>query len=411
MAAVVVATRGSMGRARNELLAALRSDATWAYLWTRAAIWLVALLGFAMLAPHKNPSANLHWDTPIQHDLGWATDIWAHWDGGWFLRIAEHGYASNVGTAAFYPLYPGALAIAGRIVGDHFIVAGIVLSLVAGLIAVLVLQPLATRLVGASGRRTVLYLLLFPMSFFLQAVYSESFFLALAVGAFALAERGRFGWAAVAAGFSLLDRTSGIAVVLGIAVLAWRSPQRRRALAWFASVPVLFAGFPLVLEIQTHHPWSFLDVEGTWGRHFSDAGPLGGIWDGLRAGGLGLKTFVEGGGTYIVGFDRLEVAAVNVEAAVFLLVFLWLTVETWRRLTLPYAVFVTVSLLIPLSVPSTGGFPLLSLPRLGLVCFPFFIVLAQIDAKRPRLGEIVLGSSAILLGLSVVQFALWYWVA
>ena len=234
MAAVVVATRGSMGRARNELLAALRSDATWTYLWTRAAIWLVALLGFAMLAPHKNPSANLHWDTPIQHDLGWATDIWAHWDGGWFLRIAEHGYASNVGTAAFYPLYPGALAIAGRIVGDHFIVAGIVLSLVAGLIAVLVLQPLATRLVGASGRRTVLYLLLFPMSFFLQAVYSESFFLALAVGAFALAERGRFGWAAVAAGFSLLDRTSGIAVVLGIAVLAWRSPQRRRALAWFA---------------------------------------------------------------------------------------------------------------------------------------------------------------------------------
>jgi hypothetical protein len=391
-------------------LAALRSPATATFLWSRAAIWLVALLGYAMLPPHKNAFAT-RWDTPIQHDLGWATDIWAHWDGGWFLRIAEHSYASDVGTAAFYPLYPGALAIVGRIFGGHFIVAGIVLSLVAGLAAVVVLESLAVRLVGESGRRTVLYLMLFPMSFFLQAVYSEAFFLALAVAAFALAERARPGWAATVAGFALLARPTGVAVVAGIAVLAWRSPQRRRALAWLGVVPVLFAGFPLTLGIQTSHPWSFLDVEATWGRRLSDAGPFGGIWQGLRAGAVGLRTLVDGRGPDILGFDKLEVAAVNLEAAVFLLLFLWLAVETWRRLPLQYSVFVTVSLIIPLSLPSTQGFPLLSMPRLGLVIFPFFVVLAQMDAHRPRLGQIVLGSSAMLLGFSVVQWALWYWVA
>jgi len=391
-------------------LAALRSPATATFLWSRAAIWLIALLGYAMLPPHRNPFFE-RWDTPIQHDLGWATDIWAHWDGGWFLRIAEHSYASDVGTAAFYPLYPGALAILGRIFAGHFIVAGIALSLVAGLAAVVVLEPLAVRLVGADGRRTVLYLMLFPMSFFLQAVYSEAFFLALAVGAFALAERGRWGWAATAAGFSLLARSTGIGVVAGIAVLAWRSPQRRRALAPLAIVPVLFAAYPLTLGVQTGHPWSFLDVESTWGRHLSEAGPFGGIWQGLRAGGVGLRTLVRGTGPSILGFDPLEVAAVNIEAAAFLLLFLWLAVEVWRRLPLQYSVFVTVSLLVPLSLPSTGGFPLLSLPRFGVVQFPFFIVLAQLGAQRPRLGDVVLAGSAVLLGFSVVQWALWYWVA
>jgi len=395
---------------RGGARAALRSPAAATFLWSRAAVWLVALLGYAMLPPHKNPFAG-RWDTPIQHDLGWGTDIWAHWDGGWFLKIAEHSYAADVGTAAFYPLYPGALAILGRILADHFIVAGIVLSLVAGLVAVVVLEPLAVRLVGRDGRRTVLYLMLFPMSFFLQAVYSEAFFLALAVGAFALAERGRPSWAALVAGFSLLARSTGVGVVLGIAVIAWRSPQRRRALASLAIVPVLFAAFPLTLGLQTGHPWSFLDVEKTWGRHLSAAGPLGGIWQGLRAGGIGLRTLVDGTGPSILGFDPLEVAAVNVEAAAFMLLFLWLTVEVWRRLPLQYSVFVTVSVLIPLSLPSTMGFPLLSLPRFGVVLFPFFIVLSQMGAGRPRLGEIVLGSSAVLLGLTVVQWALWYWVA
>ncbi len=104
-------------------------------------------------------------------------------------------------------------------------------------------------------------------------------------------------------------------------------------------------------------------------------------------------------------------AAVKVEAAAFLLLFVWLTIETWRRLAAPYGVFVTSSLAAALSVPSANGFPLLSLPRLGLVLFPFFIVLSQLAHARSRIDTTVLTLSALLLGITVTQWALWQWVA
>jgi hypothetical protein len=391
-------------------VAALRSSPARIYLETRAAIWVAALLAYALIAPHTNPVA-ARWDTPIQHDLGWATDIWAHWDGGWFLRIAEHSYASDAGTAAYYPLYPGAVAILGRLLDGHFIVAGILLSLAAGLIAAVTLDSLAALLVGTSGRRSVIYLSVFPMSLFLQAVYSEAFYLALAVGMFALAERGRLGWASLAAGFATLARPFGVCLVAALAVYAWRSRRRRSALLSAAVVPVVFAAFPLTLWLQIGDPWAFAGTETIWGRHLSRAGPLGGLWQGLHAGWDGVATLAGGPGRAFPGFDAQQVAAVNVEAAAFLLLFLWLTVETWRRLPTPYGVFVTASLAMALSVPSADGFPLLSLPRIGLVLFPFFVVLSQMAYARSRLDATVLTLSALLLGITVTQWALWQWVA
>src|SRR5919201_1950229 len=32
-------------------------------------------------------------------------DYWAHWDGGWYAAIAQHGYFTKAATS-FFPLYP-----------------------------------------------------------------------------------------------------------------------------------------------------------------------------------------------------------------------------------------------------------------------------------------------------------------
>jgi hypothetical protein len=139
-------------------------------------------------------SERRHWDDPtLTRDLGWVTDVWARWDSVWFLRIAAHGYGEAHGVAAaFYPLYPLALAGVGRVFGGHYVAAGIVISLAAALAAFVLLYRLTETRLGADGaRRAVLYLAVFPMALFLGAVYSESMFLALAIGAFVLAERGR----------------------------------------------------------------------------------------------------------------------------------------------------------------------------------------------------------------------------
>jgi hypothetical protein len=378
------------------------------YLWSRLAIWAGAIFAFYFFEPNRNPNAD-RWDTPRLHDLGYATDIWARWDSDFFLRIAQNGY--DDASAAFHPLYPGAVAGLGRVFGGHYILAGLVISLLAGAGSFVLLYQLAGKRLGADGaRRSVLYLAVFPMALFFQAVYSESLFLFLVLAAFALAEKSSFAAAGLVTGLAILTRAAGLALLPALAILAWRNRDRLRALGGLALALPVAAIYPLVLWQQLDDPFAFTDAQDRWHRHFSRAGPFGGLWDGLVAGWRGLEQFIVGHGTHVAGVSARHAAAENLQAAVFLLVFLALTVVAWRRFGAPYGLFAAVSLAIPLSYPSSR-WPLLSLPRFGLVIFPFFLALAALTEGRPRALAAVVGCSAFFLGIAVVQWALWQWVA
>jgi hypothetical protein len=273
-----------------------------------------------------------------------------------------------------------------------------VISLVAALGAFPLLYRIAEERLGAGGaQRTVLYLALFPTALFLQAVYGESLYLLLVLAAFVTAERGRFATAGVLSGLAILTRAVGIALLPALAVLAWRSRDRRRALAGLALALPIAAIYPLVLWQQLGDPWAFWGAQDLWHRDLSPAGPLGGIWDALT-----------NWTPHHVGPQHA--IAVNVEGLVALILFVALTVVAWRRFGAPYGLFCVVSLAIPLSYPSSR-WPLLSLPRFGLVIFPLFLALAALTAGRPRLHTAVVACSALFLGIAVVQWALWQWVA
>jgi hypothetical protein len=378
------------------------------YLWSRAAIWIAAIFAFFFFEPNRHPNAD-RWDTARLHDLGYFTDIWARWDSDFFLRIAQNGY--DDASAAFHPLYPALIAVLGRAFFGHYILAGLVVSLLCCLGSFVLLHRLAKQRLDAEGaRRSVLYLAVFPMALFLQAVYSESLFLLLVLAAFALAERNHFAGAGLVAGLAILTRAAGLALLPALVLLAWRHRDRLRALARVALAVPVAAIYPLVLWQQVGDPWAFTDAQDRWHRHLSHAGPFGGIWDGLVAGWRGLEQFVVGHGTHVPAANPMHAAAENVQALVFLAVFLALTVVAWRRFGAPYGLFAALSLAIPLSYPSSR-WPLLSLPRFGLVIFPLFLALAAVTATRPRLHTAVVACSALGLGIAVVQWALWQWVA
>jgi Mannosyltransferase (PIG-V) len=378
------------------------------YLWSRAAIWVAAIFAFFFFEPNRHPNA-ARWDTPRLHDLGYFTDIWARWDSDFFLRIAQNGY--NDASAAFHPLYPALIAALGRLFFGHYILAGLVISLLCCLGSFVLLHRLALERLGVDGaRHSVLYLAVFPMALFLQAVYSESLFLLLVLTAFAFAERNRFAGAGLVAGLAILTRAAGLALLPALFLMAWRHRERPRALAGIALAVPVAAIYPLVLWQQVGDPWAFTSAQDRWHRHVSRAGPLGGIWDGLVAGWRGLEQFVVGHGTHVAGANPMHAAAENVQAAAFLILFLALTVVAWRRFGAPYGLFSAVSLAIPLTYPSSR-WPLLSLPRFGLVIFPLFLALAAVTAGRPRLHTAVVACSALFLGVAVVQWALWQWVA
>jgi hypothetical protein len=380
-------------RLRRALFA---SDALSIFLWSRLALWVAAIFALLAFVPNRNPNAD-RWDSPRLHELGYGIDVWARWDSDWYLLIAQEGYAdAPSSTPAFFPLYPGLVAALGRLLAGHYVLAGVLLSLAACAVAFVLLHRLALERLGVEGaRRAVLYLAIFPTALFLGAVYSESLYLALALGSFLLAERGRFLGAGALAGLAMLTRPVGIALLPALAVLAWRSSDRRRALLGVGAALPLAAIYPVLLELWIGEPFAPLRAqEGIWERALSWAGPLGGLWAGIAA--LG-------------DADPARTLALNVQQLAFTLLFLALAAIAWRRFGAPYGLFALGSLAIPLSFPAER-FPLLSMSRFGLVVFPLVLALAALGARK-RLHEAIVAVSSLLLGVAVVQWALWQWVA
>lgn len=354
------------------------------FLWSRAAIWLLALVAVVGFDGALNTRRG-EWDSARLHDLGVAIDVWARWDSGWFLRIAEDGYSWPSSTPAFFPLYPFLVGGLGRLIMGHNVLAGVVLSLAAGAGAFALLYRLAlVRLDEDAARRTVLFLAVAPTSLFFGAVYSESLFLLLVVAAFLAAERGRFGQAGAAAGLALLTRSAGVALLPALVVLAWRAPDRRKALAGVAVAPVLFAVYPLLLAAWIGHPLAFLEAQKVvWERRLSPAGPLGGV---------------------VAAVEERELLDLGVAVALIIL-----GIVAWRRIGVAYGLYTLTSVAIPLTFVS-DKVPLWSMQRFAVVVFPAFMALATIARSR-RAVIVTMTILGAWLCVYVVRWALWYWVA
>ena len=300
---------------------------------------------------------------------------WSQWDAGWFLHIAENGYGADSQAPAFYPFYPLLLRTASEVLQDHAVLAGVLLALPLTLIVFVLLHALALRRVGEEAAlRAVAYLALFPYAFFLQALYSETAYLALAIGAFLAAERRRFLIAGTLAGGAMLARPLGPAVLAGVAILAVRSSFPRQALARLAIAPVLFLLFPLVLVIEGRGPLAFLHAEDEW-RDVSPFSAFYGLYRAAQEAWRALHELAPG----TPGTEYL--ALVNVTALLSLVVFAALSVAAWRRLGSPYGVYCMLSLAVPI-IATTAPYPLASMQRFVLTLFPCFIVLGALPIGR-----------------------------
>jgi Mannosyltransferase (PIG-V) len=354
------------------------------FLWSRLALWALAAGTVLLFDGHLNPARG-RWDSPRLHELGAGFDVWARWDSDWYLRIAESGYHWPSSTPAFFPLYPAIVAVAGRLLGDRFLLGGVLVSLAACAALFALLYDLVRGRLGEPiARRTVVYLALFPTSLFLGAVYGESLFLLLAVATFVLAERGRLGWASVLAGLALLTRAQGIALLPALGLFAWQAERRVRAL-WVLAVPVaMFSLFPLVLELSTGHALAFLDAQRVWDRSLAPLGPLGGLVQAVGEGD-------------VLG-PALAVALVA------------LAVVAWRSLGAAYGVYALTALAVPMAFPSERLGGLYSFPRLALAAFPCLAALAVLGRDR-RVHVVAVAVLGTALVVDVVRWSLWYWVS
>jgi len=331
-----------------------------AWLATRTALVLVAWGALALVPLELGPG---QWrDFPGQPWI----DGWARWDSAWYRSVFELGYDYVPGRESnvnFFPLQPalaGALSLPLRgWLGPErsFHAAAIALSHACALLAVLGLHDLARVRVGrAAADRAAWLLCLYPFSFYLAAAYSEALFLALAIGAFRLADRERWLAACALAAVAAVARVPGFLVAVGLAALYLerRGPDPRGwgREAWaFLATPAPLLAFMAWLGVRFGDPLVFVTTQQeSWGRSLGI--DLGHQWSLLVDGGLSWP------GACVTGW--------RVALTVALPFAVWLT---WRRLGAALGLYTLLALLLPI----VSGIQ--ALERYALAAFPAFIAL------------------------------------
>lgn len=414
-------------------LAQLWSVVIFPFLVIRLLLVLVGLIAIYYFLPLINRAQPIYPNVRIKQFPASLWLMWNHFDSGFYLNIARGGYwgaesLKGMSNWAFFPLYPllmRLLALPFGIQDDTLSIAGLVLANVAAVVAVIYLYKLTAKELGEKiAARTVVYLALFPMSFYLSAIYPESLFLALSIGCLYYARTRRWWWAGLLGGCAALTRPQGVllAVVIGweywqylsycFAPVEASAGRMVRAQSWlhsrfvgfwraFASVRSWLGLCALLLiplglgifclyarwKVGTFFPFEEVERNG-WGRTFTN--PVIFLWHMVR--------HPRETSPYDWNFYALNMIVIAL--------FLCALIPIFWKLPKVYGLFALLFVLMPLTSGETN-----SIARYYMEIFPAFMVLAwwvtrgreELQARRHTL---IVATFALLLSLGMAMFTL-----
>jgi hypothetical protein len=349
--------------------------------------WVMAIKVLVFFVAAK--SYPILWDRHLNGARRWF-EIWDQWDFGYYREIAEFGYNSGDGSLAFYPLFPWLLRLVAYVC-KSYLFAGLIVSGIASIIAAVLLRRLVQLDYNASiALRSVWFLLIFPTAYFLHVGYSESLFLAMALGSILAARVERWWLAGVLGAFCWMTRGVGAVLVPALAVEAMQQYWLRRCWnwrwIWIAIVPTGFVVYLLINWRVAGHPFAFLQTRKVSFEQ-SFALPSAGIRQAIWA----------------LYPSAREAEMVGVQELFFVALGFVCTIVSWIKLRPAYATWMTGNLVLFASVNF-----LQSIPRYTLTMFPIFILFALLARNRFWAGVITVWS-ILLLGLFVALFARGEW--
>jgi Gpi18-like mannosyltransferase len=359
-------------------------------------LWLLIINTFALFSLNRfNLEADTayNWIDPGQfyQEQKWdIASLHARWDSFWYLDIAQNGYSFDeynpwgLYNIVFFPLYPFLIKLISFLTAGNFILAGWVLSSIFLLLALFYFFKLAKEFhPEINPYSPILFLLIFPTAFFLNAVYTESLFLFLSLATFYYGLKKKFMCAGVFGLFASLTRVTGILLFIP---LIWEYLKnnnfRLKSVLNLNILPIFLVPLGTFSFFLYHHFkfgnfFLFLEIQKNWGRAFT-----------LQKG----------------HFDFFSnPAIVNFILDVFFIVFaLTILYFVFRRLRPSYGLYMIATIAIALS---TGTF--MSIGRYILVLFPIYILLASI--KNQYLQQAWTFISILLLALYTILFVNNYW--
>ncbi len=393
--------------------------------WAVAAIavWAVVLVSWHLL-PHDP----LRLDAELRFAGDAVFGPWTSFDGGWYLSIAERGYSfvslDAQANVAFFPAYPLTMRWVGWLLGGHPLVAGVLITLVAGAGAVgLFARWCAERLGSPAVRWAVVALVAYPYAWYLfGATYADALFLLAGLGAFTLLERGHPVWAGLVGAVATASRPVGLALVVGLVVLAVarrgglsggvRASVRRLRPA-DAGVLLSVGGLAGWMAYQWStfgDPLLFSRIQAAWGQESSVRTWLKfDLFDRLRAVPCHTHGWLTGEVTTCgtsQGSDLLYTLGIVLQGG---LLVAGLVAIPWvvRRFGVAYGVYVGLVLAPAL----LGSQDFQGAGRYLLAAFPVFALAGAILADRPPLRRVAVPISIVLAVVLTSLYARGYYVA
>lgn len=180
--------------------------------------WWIVINIFAFLVAYR---FNLGEDTAYT----WIANAWlpespksfvnlhARWDSEWYINIVETGYScqpQELCNAVFFPLYPLLIKLFSFLPGVNYYSAAFLISNLAIFGAVIVFYNLLLLKYSPQiAQRAVWFLLVFPTSFFLTAIYTESLFLFLSILCFYFGFKDKWKMAGIIGLLASFTRITG----------------------------------------------------------------------------------------------------------------------------------------------------------------------------------------------------------
>lgn len=379
--------RGWLLRA-NTLRATRLTRGDWGYIVAVFALTRLLIFALGVIGTEMFPVVGPHQTWTFQPMTGQTLNLWAHiydrYDSGWYVGIS-HGYPTpspsnpqSLRIWGFLPGYPIALHLVAasltflRVPSPVDTLAGVIVSHVALFGAVVYLYRLTSaELSDAAARRAVLYLLVFPTSLFLSAVYPEGLFLFATVGAFYHARRRQWFAAGLLAAIAIITHSEGMLflVPLTLEFLAfysarggWRQWGLLKAI-WLLAPSLGALGAYAVYSHSRTGYWLAFSTSQTivWGHRLTL--PIVPFVGFLLRPSIGSA------------FD-FDFHLANIAAATFALA---LCVVAFRRLPPSYGVSILLGVLLPLA---TDGSHTHSLARHVGALFAVFVALAAWSLRQ-----------------------------
>ncbi len=395
----------------------------------RAILFLIGIIA-PLFLPYKPSFPYFDELLPIYHLPQWIYS-WANFDGVHYLTIADKGYIGTGSIQAFFPLFPFVILHGIKLLlGGHFngLFWGLLVSNLATLGLLIIWFAFVKKFKNAEiAWMSLFVMLVFPTSFFLGALYTESLFLLLIVGAFYFAEQNNWRAAGLLGLLASSTRIVGVFIVpallielfrkefnLAICKKTWqKSRDYQKTVECTYQEIILFSQhnwwkiiwlccgvlgtlfYMIFLDVTFKDPLYFAHVQASFG-----SGRNTEVWTMypqvlyrsvkilLTARPFNFRYW-----SYVQEFLAGTIGLI----AIFL---------SSRKVRLSHLFFSLGAFIIP---TLTGSFS--SMPRYVLVCFPIYMLIAQLLHKHHKVAIVWFAVSIVLLIINTALFIQGFWIA